>query len=117
MENSWLIGLLAISFGLRLLLLRGFWRLPLKNGETWFLSAQVEPDFYRGAGAQLLRQYRRWLLAPWAIDLLLIAVLFLSGKSFYIPHEQFIVWMLSIFWLNFSVMQFAYRAKSVTAAC
>src|SRR5205085_10025583 len=115
MENSWLIGLLALSLGFRLLSLRRFWRLPLQYGEGWFLSAEVGPDFYRGAGAQLLRQYRRWLLATFVVDLLVIAALVVSGKLFYVMHEQFIAIVLSVIWFNFTVLQFAYRAKSLAA--
>src|SRR5262245_37186053 len=113
MENSWLIGLLALSLGLRLLSLRRFWRFPLRHGEGWFFSTEVAPDFYRGAGAQLLRQYRRWLLAFFVVDLLVIAALTLSGKFFYVLYEQFIAIVLSVFWFNFTVMQFAYRVKAL----
>lgn len=116
MENSWLIGLLAMSLGLRLLSLRRFWRLPLRHGEGWFLSTQVAPDFYRGAGAQLLRQYRRWLLAAFAVDLLLIAALLVSGKFFFIMREQFIAIVLSVIWFNFTVMQFACRVKALAGS-
>ncbi len=115
MENSWLIGLLALSLGMRLLSLRRFWRLPLRHGAGWFLSAEVGPDFYRGVGAQLLRQYRRWLLAAFVVDLLVIAALALSGKFFYVLHEQFIAIVLSVVWFNFTLMQFAYRAKALAA--
>ena len=38
---------------------------PLMRGPEWFFDVAVPPDFLKGPGAALLRNYRWRLFIPW----------------------------------------------------
>jgi len=44
------------------------WVAPLLRGPDWFFDVAVPPDFLKGPGAALLRNYRWRLLIPWEIE-------------------------------------------------
>ena len=58
----------AFTWAVRLSRVRTLWRLPLKNGEEFFLAQRVGPGFYRDAGAGLLRSYHLALFLPLVLD-------------------------------------------------
>src|SRR5215469_12186974 len=62
------ISFAALLFFSRLRLLRRVWRLPLKNGESFFLAQPVVPYFYGGAGAPLFRRYHTAVFVPVVLD-------------------------------------------------
>ncbi|MBI1763191.1 MAG: hypothetical protein HYR56_17325 [Acidobacteria bacterium] len=115
MQSTPLVALTVGVFCLRLLSHRRFWQLPLKQGEAWFLTTPVAPGFYQGAGKRLLRQYRGWLLAPFALDGLTLPLLLLSGRAFYLLHVQVATQALTAVYYNLVFYQFAYRAKPFAA--
>jgi len=63
-----LIAPAVFLFLCRLHFLRRLWRLPLKNGEGFFLAQRVGPDFYRDAGAPLFRRNHASLFVPLFLD-------------------------------------------------
>jgi hypothetical protein len=52
------------------------WQQPLLRGPEWFFNVQVQPGFYDGPGAKLVRAYRLRMLSTLAIDIVACAVLF-----------------------------------------
>jgi hypothetical protein len=52
------------------------WQQPLLRGPEWFFNVQVQPGFYDGEGAKLLRAYRLRMLSTVAIDIAACAALF-----------------------------------------
>jgi hypothetical protein len=52
------------------------WQQPLLRGPEWFFNVQVQPGFYQGEGAKLLRAYRLRLLSTLAIDVVAWAAFF-----------------------------------------
>lgn len=57
------------------------WIAPLMRGPEWFFDVAVAPDFLTGPGARLLRNYRWRLFIPWGIEGLMLAALWLTGRS------------------------------------
>lgn len=112
MSNAWLMTLVAALLLLRLSSLRRFWGLPLKQGEGWFFTTEVAPGFYQGAGADLLRRYRGWLLLPLFLDAVAVAMLFVNDKSFYL---LIVTTVLMVVFYNLLVHNLAYRAKTFAA--
>jgi len=58
----------TMLFANRLNILRRLWRLPLKNGEDFFLAQRVGPGFYRAAGMSLMQRYHVSLFVPLLLD-------------------------------------------------
>ena len=117
MKEVWLLILALALFLVRPFWLWQFWRAPLKQGEGWFLGIEVEPGFYRKAGAILLRRYRVWIIAPMALEALILMWLILSGRWVLAIYEQIPAMVTLIILLNFTTFQFMARARlSATAA-
>jgi hypothetical protein len=57
------------------------WQQPLLRGPEWFFNVQVQPGFYDGAGAKLLRAYRLRMLSTLAIDIAGATAIFISGRN------------------------------------
>ncbi len=110
MSNSWLLTILFVQIFLRLRGLRRFWRLPLQQGEGWFLGTPVAPDFYRTTGVDWLRKYRTWLVLPLVLEAVVLAVLLSRGRLLYTLYAQFIGVILTSIWFTLTVAQFAARA-------
>jgi hypothetical protein len=116
MNESWVIALVGALFLLRLLWLWQLWRAPLKQGEGWFLGLEVEPGFYRRAGAGLLRRYRAWLVVPMALEAWILAALILSGRWVYAMYEQIPAVLLLLAWSTFTTYQFMARVRLLAPA-
>ena len=116
MNETWLLILAVALFLLRPFWLWRLWRAPLKDGEGKFLGIEVEPGFYRQAGAILLRRYRVWLVAPLALEALILMWLILSGRWVLAIYEQIPAMVTLIIWLNFTRFQFMARARLSVAA-
>ena len=101
-----------LLFAARLRTLHRVWRLPLKNGEGYFLAQQVQPDFYRSAGAPLLRRYHISVLAPVLLDAPLAVWLFLAKKYVALELEQLLALVVSIGAYNLIVAHFSALAAS-----
>jgi len=110
-----IIFMAAAEFAVRLYVLRGVWRLPLKNGEGFFLAQRVGPGFYQGAGAPLLRRYRISLLVPVFLDAPL-ALWFIAGHR-YTPlfFQQIIAVVATFVVYNVIATHFNYRAVALVA--
>jgi hypothetical protein len=104
----------ALVYAVRLNKVRALWRLPLKNGEGWFLAQAVPPDFYRGTGADLLRRYHRSLFLPFAIDAPVTVWLAASGRYVLLACAQWLAIVMTLILDNVLVAHFSYRA---TALC
>src|SRR5262249_27441950 len=113
---SLLVGLSALLFAARVLPIRRFWLLPLRNGENHFLAAAVEPGFYSGAGARLLRRYRIVLIVPLLIDAIILIALIASGKFAYIVGEQLLSFILTTIFFNLVVVNFSVKARFLSPA-
>jgi hypothetical protein len=116
MKETWLL-----IFALALFLLRPFWpwqfwRAPLKQGEGWFLGIEVEPGFYRQAGAALLRRYRMWGVLPLALEASILLALISSGRLVHAVYEQIPAVAILTFWLNFTIIQFRQRIRLLAPA-
>jgi hypothetical protein len=111
-----LIGLSALLFAARILPIRRFWLLPLRNGESHFLATAVEPGFYSGAGARLLRRYRMLLIVPLLIDAVILLALVASGKFSYVVGEQLVSFILMTIFFNLLVVNFSVKARFLSPA-
>lgn len=110
-----LIFMAAITFAARLNSLRRLWRLPLKNGENFFIAQRVEPGFYQGAGAGLMRRYRISLLVPVFLDAPL-ALWFIAGQKYALLFfGEFIAMIATLVVYNVIAVHFNYRAMALTA--
>lgn len=115
MNEMTLITLLSALLALRLASVARFWRLPIKQGTKWFLSAPVGADFYQTEGRIWLSRYRLWLVAPLLLDAMIVAGLVVRGNWFHIFYEQFVAFVLTAVWFNFTVLQFAARVRALQA--
>ena len=55
-------------------------RQPLLRGPEWFFNVHVQPDFYSGAGRELLHRYWLRMLIPFAVDIPIAIAIFRSGR-------------------------------------
>jgi hypothetical protein len=55
-------------------------RQPLLRGPEWFFNVHVRPDFYTGAGRELLHRYWLRMLIPFAVDIPIAISIFHSGR-------------------------------------
>ena len=106
-------GFAAFLFAARLNILRRVWRLPLKNGEGFFLAQQVPTDFYRAAGVPLFRRYHRAIVVPVVLDLPLAMWLVLTHRYVALMLEQVVALVGSIVAYNFMAAYFSARATSL----
>jgi len=100
----------AFMFAIRLKLLYRLWRIPLKNGEDWFLAQRVPPGFYREAGVLLFRRYRICLVVPLLLDLPLALWLILTWRFVFLDFEQLLAMVLTILLYNILIVHFTARA-------
>ncbi|HKV41259.1 MAG TPA: hypothetical protein VJX67_18785 [Blastocatellia bacterium] len=89
------------------------WRTPLKNGERFFLAQSVEPRFYQGAGAGLLRRFRLSLLIPLALDTPLSLGLFAAHKYGMAIIEQWLALIVTVVFYNLILAHFSSRARNL----
>jgi len=84
------------------------WSAPLLRGKDWFFDAAVPPDFWKGAGAALLHNYRWRLGIPWGIEGAILLALWATSR----------ITSLSLALLIFSITLFTrfnyYAARMVT---
>jgi hypothetical protein len=116
MKETWLLIFALALFLLRPFWLWQFWRAPLKQGEGWFLGIEVEPGFYRQAGAALLRRYRAWGVPPLALEAAILLALISSGRLVHAMYEQIPAVAILTFWLNFTILQFRQRIRLLAPA-
>jgi hypothetical protein len=107
----WMLA--AAMMGLRLVSVRRFWRLPVKQGANKFFTVDLGADVYRREGPGLLRRYRAWLFALFALDAIVIAALAVTGRIQYVMHEQVVMTLLGAIYYNFLAIHFAYKAKAL----
>jgi hypothetical protein len=108
-----LISSAALMFIFRLRLLHRMWGLPLKNGEGFFLAQRVGPDFYRTAGAPVVRRYRLFIFVPLVLDAPLVVWLAVTERYVPMTLEQLGAMMVSIAIYNVMVVYFSARATPV----
>jgi hypothetical protein len=56
------------------------WVAPLLRGPDWFFDAALPPDFWKGAGTALLRNYRWRLFIPWGIEGAVLLTLWTASR-------------------------------------
>jgi hypothetical protein len=112
--NAMMISLAALLFFFRVRLLQRLWRLPLKNGEGFFLASPVGPDFYRTAGAPLFRRYQLLLFFPLVLDVPLVAWFAFTERFIALALEQLLAMLVAIVLYNLMVAHFSTRAAAVS---
>ena len=104
----------ALLFASRLQFLHRLWRLPLKNGEGFFLAQPVGPDFYRAAGVPLFRRYHISVVVPLLLDVPLVVWFVLAQSYIPLALEQLLAIILSVLAYNLMVVHFSARAGAVS---
>ncbi|HTM38476.1 MAG TPA: hypothetical protein VL156_17115 [Terriglobales bacterium] len=107
------ICLAALLFAARLRTLLRVWRLPLKNGEGFFLTQQVGPGFYQDVGVPLFRRYHAFVLATGLLDMPLALWLAVNERYAAFALEQIVALVISIVAYNFMVAHFSALATSL----
>src|SRR5215831_11460325 len=108
-----LISISVVIMAVRLWMLRGMWRLPFKHGEEYFFAQIVGPGFYGGAGATLLRQYRRSLFIPLVLDAPLAIWLVVTERLVLVFVEQWLAILVTIVIYNMLTVHFSVRATTM----
>jgi hypothetical protein len=108
-----MIYMAVALFAVRLNIMRRLWRLPLKNGEGFFLAQRVGPGFYREAGVPLMQRYHVALFVPLVLDVPLVSWLAATQRYAHLFFEQFIMMMVTLVVYNVMVVHFTYRAMAV----
>ena len=103
----------VLVYAVRLNKVRALWRLPLKNGEGWFLAQPVPPGFHGGAGADLLSRYHRALFLPFAIDAPVTVWLATSGRYVLLACAQWLAIVMTLILDNILIAHFTYRAVTM----
>ena len=111
--NIFVVFMAIVSFATRLYLSITLWRLPLKNGDRFFLSQQVETGFYRETGAPLLWRYRVSVLVPLVLDAPLVLWLVTTQKLSLVFVEQFLAIVVTIVLYNIMIAHFTARAGNI----
>lgn len=111
--NAYVIAFVVLMLVARVRMLLRVWRLPLKNGEGFFLAQKVEPDFYRSAGLRLLQQYHATVFVVAVVDAPLIAWLFNSRRLMALVFEQVLALVALIVIYNFIIAFFSGRATAL----
>ena len=109
------ISVAAMMFAVRLNVLRRLWRLPLKNGEGFFLAQRVEAGFYQGAGVALMRRFRMSLVVPVLLDAPLALWFIATQRYVFLFFQEFIAVIATFVVYNVIVVHFTYRAMALTA--
>jgi hypothetical protein len=81
MTELQLVLLYTATIVLRIPRIKERWVAPLMRGPEWFFDVGVAPDFLKGPGATLLRNYRWRLFIPWSIEGLALTGLWLTGRN------------------------------------
>jgi hypothetical protein len=113
--DGMMLTILAAAACLRLMSLRKFWRLPKRQGETWFLTTEVGSDFYGGTGASLVRSYRAWLVAPLALDAVVVGLLVAAGRPEYAIYEQAGSFVVTSVFYHLVTIHFGQRVRTLAA--
>ena len=114
MIGNGLLVIVVALFAVRLNALRRFWRLPARHGEEMFLGTRVPAGFHRGAGAHLLRQYRRALVVPFLVDVPLCIFFLVNDRYMAAVYEQFIAMIVTSIAGNLIVAHFSVRARALS---
>ena len=104
----------AAMWFVRLLTVLRVWSLPLKHGQDYFLGQRVGPDFYRRAGAGLLRRFRASLFVPLGLDLPVVLWLLLTRKYLFLSLEQLFAYIAGLVVYNVMLTHFACRALPIS---
>jgi hypothetical protein len=108
--NILIVFMIIAAIASRVHLLIKLWKLPLKNGEQFFLSQQVEAGFYRDTGAPLLWRYRVSVLVPLVLDAPLGIWLLATHKLTSAFFEQWLAIIVSILVYKLVVVYFSAQA-------
>jgi len=81
--NQMLITMLILNTAARVRGCFRRWQQPVVRGPEWFFNVPVQAGFYTGPGKKILHGYRLRMFAPIAVEILLTAVIFLSGHFIY----------------------------------
>jgi uncharacterized membrane protein len=100
-------------FVVRLNVLRRLWRLPLNNGENFFIAQPVGPGFYQGPGAQLMRHFHRALLVPVFLDAPLALWFIVTQRYAPLFFQEFIGLIAALVVCNLIVVHFNCRATAL----
>jgi len=103
----------ASIYLMRLVTVGRLWRLPLKHGGNQFIGVGVGPEFYREAGAKLLRSYRSSLFVPVLLDAPLAVWLAYTWRHAWFCFEQFAAWVAGIVFYNLMIAHLSSRAMSL----
>jgi pimeloyl-ACP methyl ester carboxylesterase len=71
---------LVVVWRLRRIRLR--WQLPLMHGPDYLMGLRVPPGFMEETGARLIANYRRWLILPWAVELVSVVTVIFIGHFY-----------------------------------
>lgn len=110
-QDSWTILLVAGLIFFKLMALGKFVSKPLGQGQDWFFTTQVGPDFYEAEGRKFLLRYRLWLIVPVAFDALLGISFLILGKFSFALYEAAAAYLILVAYFNFVLIQFAYKSK------
>jgi hypothetical protein len=81
MNKPWInLAFYIVVIIARLSRIKERWSAPLLRGKDWFFDAAVPPDFWKGPGAALLRNYRWRLGIPWAIEGAILLALWAASR-------------------------------------
>jgi hypothetical protein len=61
-------------------------RIPLMRGQGYFFNTRVPDGFFDGPGRDILRRYRLWIVAPFALDAAALALIYRSGATRYLLY-------------------------------
>ena len=82
--NQYLIAMFVLSCAARVRGCFRRWQQPVVRGREWFFSVRVTTDFYAGAGRKILDRYRLRMFGPIAVEVILAAAIFASGRLSYL---------------------------------
>src|SRR5262249_22381780 len=108
-----LVSASMITFAIRLVLLSGLWRLPLKNGAEFFLFQRVGAGLYEEAGASLVKRYRFSLFLPLAVDAPLVLWLAATDRLLILTLEQWLAMLATLVIYNAIAHHFSARAAAI----
>lgn len=70
----------------RLIVFPKRWQMPTLRGPGWFFHVQVGSEFWEHEGRGLLREYRFWLLLPYAIEAAAVGALVYFDRLAYLYY-------------------------------
>src|SRR5581483_9516705 len=111
--NTFVLAFVVLLLIARLRTVLRVWRLPRKNGETFFLAQKVGPDFYRSTGLGLLQQYHASVFAVAVLDAPLAAWFLNTWRYTALVLEQTLALVTLIVIYNFMLAFFSGRATAL----